>query len=205
MAIPERRLREPTRRGAPAPSDIGRRGNVLISMSEPRPPTSVEASLESGNSKTGSSGRHFAWVRVWNLPPIRTCPGASSWCRSWCYNGQERPEVYREDQWWANLGAFMDDPVRLAALLKNQMSTLQRTGNGALRIHSSGDFFSTAYINMWADIISTHPSVTFWAYTRSWATPELRGSLERLHPLSNLQLFASWDLSMPSPFSRLEE
>ncbi len=36
-----------------------------------------------------------------------------------------------------------------------------------LRIHSSGDFFSQAYFNMWVQIARDNPNVNFWAFTKS--------------------------------------
>jgi hypothetical protein len=72
-------------------------------------------------------------------------------------------------------------------------------GPVAVRVHSSGDFYSTEYIEMWKYIAVAHPAVHFWAYTRSWAVLELQDRLEELHRCPNFQLFASWDESMPAP------
>ena len=36
-----------------------------------------------------------------------------------------------------------------------------------IRIHSSGDFFTQWYFDMWLDIASKNPKVTFWAFTKS--------------------------------------
>lgn len=35
-----------------------------------------------------------------------------------------------------------------------------------VRIHDAGDFFSTQYVDMWADIIKHFPDVKFWTYTK---------------------------------------
>jgi hypothetical protein len=35
-----------------------------------------------------------------------------------------------------------------------------------VRIHDSGDFYSTAYLNKWLDIINDNPHVKFYAYTK---------------------------------------
>jgi hypothetical protein len=36
-----------------------------------------------------------------------------------------------------------------------------------VRIHSSGDFFSQKYFDMWLDVCRKNPDVTFWAFTKS--------------------------------------
>lgn len=34
------------------------------------------------------------------------------------------------------------------------------------RVHESGDFYSAAYVDKWADIARRHPGLTFYAYTK---------------------------------------
>jgi hypothetical protein len=66
-----------------------------------------------------------------------------------------------------------------------------------LRIHVSGDFDSSKYIDWWLEQLTARPDVTCWAYTRSWRVPGLLVALERLRALPNVQLFASMDVSCP--------
>lgn len=40
-------------------------------------------------------------------------------------------------------------------------------GAKAIRIHMAGDFFSQAYFDLWINYCYQHPSVEFWAYTKS--------------------------------------
>ena len=42
--------------------------------------------LETGNKKTGKSGRIYDKILVWNIPPRITCSGVSDWCSTHCYN-----------------------------------------------------------------------------------------------------------------------
>ena len=37
-----------------------------------------------------------------------------------------------------------------------------------IRIHAAGDFFSGAYVDMWARIAARHQDITFWTYTKAW-------------------------------------
>ena len=66
-----------------------------------------------------------------------------------------------------------------------------------VRIHVSGDFDTPSYILTWIGLCDFHPSVLFFAYTRSWRVPELLPFLETLESLPNVQLFASMDESTP--------
>ena len=36
-----------------------------------------------------------------------------------------------------------------------------------IRIHASGDFFSSEYVQLWKDIANAFPGVTFWTYTKN--------------------------------------
>lgn len=153
--------------------------------------------FEAGNKKTGTSGGRYNNIMVWNIPPAVTCPGASEWCLSICYNGDDRPDVLEKNKWRTNLAAFNNNPEELSGILKSEINN--SSDPLAVRIHSSGDFFSKEYIEFWTKLIDEHPSVTFWAYTRSWAIPELRESLEELRARDNIQLFASWDETMEQP------
>jgi hypothetical protein len=69
----------------------------------------------------------------------------------------------------------------------------------AVRIHSSGDFYSPEYVRFWRSIVQAAPTTRFWAYTRSWRVKELLAVLNELRAEPNVQLFASWDETMPDP------
>lgn len=157
----------------------------------------IPRGLEQGNSKTGISGEFYDNVFVWSLPAVATCPGASAWCKRFCYNADPRAEKFPLRAWSDNWASVEEHSEILAARILEQLrATLGRT---AVRIHSSGDFFSIDYVRFWLAIASQEPTVAFWAYTRSWAVPSLLPWLEELRSLTNVQLFASWDRTMPPP------
>ena len=83
--------------------------------------------LEEGNSKVGFASPSYDWVAVWNLPPLASCPQASTWCRANCYNGQARPDTYRVDQWWANFNACIEESSRVQTAILHQISLYQNT------------------------------------------------------------------------------
>ena len=153
--------------------------------------------LEPGNTKTGTSGGRFGQILVWNIPPLLTCPGASAWCQSACYAGDVRPEVFNRPRWRRNLAAYHQRPNVLLNRISAQLK-LAKPDVG-VRIHTSGDFFDADYILFWQSLIEENPTVTFWAYTRSWVLSPLKVALETLRLRPNIQLFASWDPTMPQP------
>lgn len=183
----------------PLPGEDGRRRREYIHRSvmslEPICPSDQKINgLIPGNKKTGISGTAFSSIFVWNLPPFETCPGASEWCASNCYNLDNRTDVYPLEDWRINLWLFLNEEKRLQEKIEEQLQEVE--GSCAVRIHSSGDFFSERYINFWERIISNFRHITFWSYTRSWAVDGLSNNIRRLSLLDNLNLFASYDLSM---------
>lgn len=112
-----------------------------------------------------------------------TCPGATDECQAICYAARPVAERGPVAKIWHLNSISEDVPLELPP-----DCTL-------LRIHVSGDFTSTQYINNWRRVLEAHPQVTAWAYTRSWRVPSLLPALEALRALPNVQLFASMDSS----------
>jgi len=131
-----------------------------------------------GNLKIGPN------VVTYSKVAEECCPGATDWCKAECYAkriGDPVARIHREN---SQAGADVPDLP---------------TGTTICRPHVSGDFDSVGYIERWIQIVSLNPSVTFWAYTRSWRVPELLPALERLRALPNMQLLASVDPTSELP------
>lgn len=154
--------------------------------------------LENGNDKTGNRGNIFDKIFVWNLPPVITCPGISDWCRKNCYNADDRYEKFPVFKWCENLWWVLNDKKKLYEKISLQLKEWEKKKT-AVRIHSSGDFFSKDYIAFWKDIIHKNPDIYFWAYTRSWAVDELVDDIIELNTLNNMKLILSWDQTMAHP------
>lgn len=187
-------------RAIPTADQLAWRAKFLQQLETLVPDLPHEASpvgLAPGNKKTGKSGSLFRTVFVWNLPAVATCPGASAWCRQCCYNADDRIDVFPVDEWGQNWSWFVHDREALRSKILSQLSAADPPV--ALRLHSSGDFFSIEYVRFWIDIARTANQTRFWAYTRSWQIHQLRASLEEFRAEPNVQLFASWDSTMPSP------
>ena len=147
--------------------------------------------LSRGNTKLGRR------ILSWGIPAVTTCPGASKECRAACYAmkgrycyaqvkraGEQRLEIAKS----RNFVAAMTDEVR-------------RRRPETVRVHTSGDFFSAAYVRRWRKIAEACPDTLFYAYTRSWnnATRAMRRELASLSRLSNFKLWLSADRAMPAP------
>ena len=169
----------------------------LANLSIPSISPTLEPLLELGNSKIGKSGRFARTAFVWNLPAIATCPGASRWCSAHCYNADARTEKFPLGLWANNWAWAVERPADLEVLIVKKIN--EAAPPVAVRIHSSGDFFSPAYVALWLAICRRCPETHFWAYTRSWQNPSLAAGLAELRHLPNVELFASWDATMPQP------
>lgn len=139
--------------------------------------------LAQGNAKVGRG------VYVWNLPVYKTCPGSTDLCRSVCYADRgyfryPRNRALNEARLQAAESDDFVDAMR---------RELDGRGVTLLRLHSSGDFFSSPYIRKWEAILGSTPAVRAWAYTRSWRLPDLLPDLKTLAKLPNMRLQFSAD------------
>lgn len=195
-----RELPSKRKRARPTDETIGwrtRRLAELATLDGQEIPSPQQPLIEPGNKKTGLAGKFFRSICVWNLPPVVTCPGRSDWCMAYCYNADPRSDVYPVAKWMENLRLFEASPQEAEQFIVSVINAQEKPA--AVRIHSSGDFYSIGYINCWINIVSECPDVRFWAYTRSWTDSTLLPALESLRGLPNVQLFASWDATMPRP------
>lgn len=173
----------------PNDTTIANRKKLLTKYLQLQPIQGDWYGFDKGNSKTGVSNCHGEYVLVWNLPPVVCCPGASE-CLSFCYNADERTDKFPIEKWCINWFWTLYKPHETLLYIDKQIKSITRP---VIRIHSSGDFYSNEYIEMWIELISRNPQAKFWAYTRSWKKADLSMQLEKLHSLKNIQLFASVD------------
>lgn len=161
----------------------------------PVEPISIEDNLlDYGNSKTGSYGTKYNSVLIWNLPPLLTCPANTQWCLTYCYNANPDLNKYPLNKWLGNWWLFENKPEILQEKINKQIKSSSKPC--AVRLHSSGDFFSYDYLKFWESIIKKNKDVSFWGYTRSWAISEISCEIKKLNELPNVNIFASWDKYM---------
>jgi len=140
-----------------------------------------------------------AWT--WNLPSGFTCPAATA-CLTYadertgaitngpqqtfkCYSAVTERFPGVRKRCWANFRAVQKKDA------DEVFKTLQKIWPARaqfVRIHAGGDFFSQDYFDGWLQVCRAHPSVRFWAFTKS-----LTYWLARLDDIpANLNLQASY-------------
>jgi len=121
---------------------------------------------------------------IFNLPAVNTCPGKTEFCAKNCY-ALKAERLYKavlparkHNLKLSITEAFI--PAMIETIQKNQHKIKQ------LRIHESGDFYSQRYLTAWYAIALEFPSLTFYAYTKSF-------HLDFAGKPSNFVLIASFD------------
>ena len=129
---------------------------------------------------------------------FNTCPSKGI-CAAWCY---ARQGFYV----WPHVAEALERNLKivrrsLAEFERRAIMDLQHLGAKSIRIHDSGDFFSREYLAAWLSIARSLPTVSFYAYTKTF---ERYRSLWDLRP-DNLRMIQSFggvddariDLSQP--------
>jgi hypothetical protein len=100
----------------------------------------------------------------------------------------------------------MDDrlQVNLDASLQNNferrmIAEIRRRGVHVLRIHVSGDMYSSEYAMKWVRIARRCPRTSFYGYTRSYRIPEILPVLVELSRQKNVTLWWSVDAETGIP------
>lgn len=127
-----------------------------------------------------------------------SCPGQTSACESVCYAGKLEKvfpsfrSVMLHNYNAVKDASYSDLVLSLDAIVKDFIAAAdKRKCAKVFRIHHDGDFFSRNYASAWARVIRQNPSVTFWAYTRSF-TPACN-VVDLLSGIPNLTLYLSVD------------
>lgn len=134
--------------------------------------------LKNGNKKLKN-------MLVYSHAPIKGCLDCSS-CASTCYavkSYKQYPNV--KSAWDRNLKLVKNNlDVFKVQITKELVKTRKKT----VRIHSSGDFISQAYIEAWAEIAEGFPEISFYTYTKSMG----RFDFTSLKNLSNVNIIDSF-------------
>jgi hypothetical protein len=90
--------------------------------------------------------------------------------------------------------SYRDLVLSLDAIIKQFIvDSAKRESELLFRIHHDGDFFNRTYASAWATVIRNNPSVTFWAYTRSFVPA--CNVVDILADIPNLNLYLSVDVN----------
>lgn len=145
--------------------------------------------ISKGNSKTGA-------IPSFSLPSGKTCSDiACKTCfQQGCYARKiERLRPVVRESYRANLLAIVESPQEAERELNSYFDLPNATR--LFRIHVSGDFFSSDYIDMWLRVIRKHPNTQFLAFTKQ--ADIIKPHLQDLP--SNLSLVWSAWPSVPVP------
>ena len=108
-------------------------------------------------------------VAIFSLPPVLSCPNCET-CRATCYAikvGRLYPSAREKHLRLFDLAKSRPDV--LEAILRLDLEELRgKPAVVAVRIHSSGDFFSAEYVAMWARIARDYRRrFRFYAFTKA--------------------------------------
>lgn len=138
-----------------------------------------------GNTKLG------ALIAAWSLPPgeEKTCPGETPACRMACYakSGFFRMQSTQLAHEKNYLISKQDDFVSWMTAKLRVMAV------PVVRVHVSGDYYDTEYIQKWQQIVASVRTVTFFSYTRSWREADLLPGLMQLATNPNMHMWWSLD------------
>ena len=142
------------------------------------------------------NGKQSAIANTFGLPAGKaySCPGATSVCESVCYAGKLEklfPTVKKNllHNWELLRNADTDTMlVLLDEMIAEFVADCNKKDAPKLfRIHWDGDFFNDTYTNAWKAVITNHPEIQFWVYTR------VRSAALILNGIDNLSLYYSTD------------
>ena len=116
--------------------------------------------LKRGNKKLGKNILNF------NLPPIKSCMNAES-CKADCY-AVKSYRMYPTVRNYQDIMQFfaLNDIPTLENKITHELSNPKKWFQDTVRIHSSGDFITQNYLNMWFQIAEKFPHIKFYAYTK---------------------------------------
>jgi ferredoxin len=142
------------------------------------------------------NGKQAAIANTFGLPAGKnfSCPGATSICESVCYAGKleklfKGVKANLLHNWELLRNADSDTMVSLIdeMIIDFKSDCVKKDAPMLFRIHWDGDFFNDTYSNAWKTVISNHPDIQFWVYTR------VRSAALILANISNLSLYFSTD------------
>lgn len=144
------------------------------------------------NAKLSGSSSSYIFAHF-SLPAIKTCPNAGK-CKTGCYATQGNyrfPSVQKS--YASNLEATRNLSM-FKQTIQKELERLDRKARKdgkylAIRIHTSGDFYSKDYFDTWVDLSFQFPEITFYAYTKM-----ISQSKTRLLPFNFTLIFSEGGL-----------
>lgn len=126
-------------------------------------------------------------VGIFNLPAVDTCRKCKD-CMHTCYalQAQRQYPAVREFR-NINLHLSKTNPALLKKMIVDQ---IRNQDIKIIRVHESGDFYSSKYVEFWYDIATELSDVKFYAYTKTFGFDDIL--VERLDDLENFNVINSF-------------
>jgi hypothetical protein len=121
------------------------------------------------NQKLKDSDGNYLFAHF-SLPAIKTCPNAGK-CKTGCYATQGNYRFPSVQSSYQKNWDLTRDTKLFTATLSGELEKLDLKAKKAgkylaVRIHTSGDFYSRDYYNAWVDLSFRFPNIKFYAYTK---------------------------------------
>lgn len=115
-----------------------------------------------GNKKVGL-------IYSWSITAGVSCTGKTSYCLKRCYAIKTAHRyMHARKRWDRNFEiAQRKDFAQLLT------AALAQLGANLMRIHVSGDFFSSKYLLAWIEALEANPHIKPFAFTRGWRDPKI--------------------------------
>jgi len=117
----------------------------------------MNISLSKGNRKLSKN------VLIWNLPRLKTCPGAGA-CKDWCYE-------IKIERMYRNVIPYRTRNLAMSLapqFVTKMVAYLSKRKEPYIRVHESGDFYDQIYLDKWYAIARQLPNKKFFAFTKSF-------------------------------------
>lgn len=124
-------------------------------------------------------------IGIFNLPHRTTCPGATPWCKQFCY-ARKAERMYKQVLPYRELNYKLSKSPNFVSMINKELSTARKK---FVRIHESGDFYNQAYLDKWTAICKANPHIQFTFYTKSFHLLDF----SKIKRLKNVNAFASLD------------
>ena len=128
-------------------------------------------------------------IGIFNLPQRSTCPGATPWCKQYCY-AKKAERQYKQTRPYRELNYKLSLQDNFVDMINKELKTC---GKKFIRIHESGDFYNQKYLDKWVSIVKANPNISFTFYTKSFAFL----NFNKMKRCKNVIAFASLDPTTP--------
>ncbi len=142
--------------------------------------TMINELLVNGNSKIGKSVYHFSTLPGTAGTCFMDCPGCYGKTGNYRYASVKNALATRTEIVKTDLVFFVNEIIREIKSHKIEF----------VRIHATGDFFSSDYVKAWIEIATACKATVFWTYTKAFGHG-FDNELNTLNSMENVNIVSS--------------